>query len=98
MAMQHAHARLVASDHVVARPVANETILLDLNTERYISLDDVATRMYHVALAAPTLADATRELATEYRVSEERIATDLENFTSQLVDLGLAMFRPVGVS
>ena len=94
----HAHARLVASDQVVARPVANETILLDLVTERYVSLDDVATRMYHVALAEPTLADATRALAVEYRVSEDRIAADLETLTRQLVDLGLASLQPGGAS
>lgn len=86
--------RLVASPHAVAQSVGEETVLLHVPSERFVSLDDVASAMWTAALAAPSLDHAVDALLLEFDVDRTTLATDLTAFVTQLVELELASLQP----
>jgi len=71
------------------RKVGDESILLDLKTERYLGLDDVATRIWEVVTTAGSIQSAYDALLTEFDVDPERLREDLDEFVQELLQLGL---------
>lgn len=76
--------RMVIPSHVAYRAFAYETVLLNLNTGIYHSVDEVGARFFEVLLAAPSLQDAVQTLAEEYGQPPERITGDLLDFLDKL--------------
>jgi len=71
------------------RKVGDESILLDLKTERYLGLDDVTTRIWEVVTSAGSIASAYDALLTEFEVDPDRLREDLDEFVQELLQLGL---------
>jgi hypothetical protein len=76
-------------EHVVMRELDGESILLNLETERYFGLDEVGTRMWAELMAQPSVEGACRALEREYDVEPVVLRRDLESLIGQLVESGL---------
>ena len=87
--------RLRVPEHVAHRVVGDETVLLNVATSTYHSVDAVGTRFFDRAREAPTLAVACAELAEEYEQPPERIAADLREFVDDLLERDLIALEPV---
>jgi hypothetical protein len=82
--------RVDIADHVVARPVLGEMVLLDLASEQYFALNDVGARMWELFSAGQTVAAVTASLAEEYEVAVGVLQADIDAFLSKILDLGFA--------
>jgi Coenzyme PQQ synthesis protein D (PqqD) len=89
--------RAVVPSHVLIRFLEQESVLLNLETERYFGLDAVGTRMWQLATTAPTVAAALAQLGEEYDAARETLRTDLTNLLQHLVDNGLIAMQPADV-
>lgn len=74
---------------VLTRQVGVETVLLNLKSERYLGLDEVATRMWQVLTSVKSIKVGYENLLQEFDVDAERLRQDLDGFVQELVELGL---------
>ena len=81
--------KVAPSADIMLRKVGDESIVLDLKTERYLGLDDVATRIWEVVTTAGSIQSAYDALLTEFDVDPERLREDLDEFVQELLQLGL---------
>ena len=80
---------MLAADVLVQR-VADETVLLNLVSGLYYSLDEVGTVMLELATRLPTSAGVVAALLGEYEdVREATLSADLERLIDKLVAKGL---------
>lgn len=77
------------SPDVMVRKVGEESVLLDLKTERYLGLDDVSARFWDLLTGGGTVQSAYDSLLTEFEVEPERLRQDLDDFVQELVRFGL---------
>ena len=64
---------------VMIRQVGDESVILGLNTERYLGLDDVATRMWQVLIDPSCVEEAYEHLLRLYRVEPNCCAPILKS-------------------
>ncbi len=83
--------------HVLVRFLEGESVLLNLDTERYFGLDVTGTRMWKAVTAAPRIAAAFEELLREYDVEPELLRANLTELLGQLQENGLLEVRPADV-
>ena len=74
---------------VLVNVVGEESVLLNLKTERYFGLDGVGTRMWTVLTTSPSVQAAYEKLLAEYEVEGGRLRADLQALISQLTEQGL---------
>ena len=89
-----ARTRLEISDHVLLRPVEGTGVMLDLETERYIGLDETALRMVQTAADSPNLADTVSALTALYDADSALIEKDLVALVTDLDERGLIRLVP----
>lgn len=80
---------LIVSAEVIAQEVSGETVLLDLKSEQYFSLDAVGTRIWQLVNEGAVLDEIKRTLLKEYDVNEAQIDRDLNVLIEELVREGL---------
>lgn len=85
--------RAAVPEHVVYRALAEETIMLNVETGRYHGLDAIGGRFFAVLQERTTLGEARDALAAEYGEPSERIQADLVAFCDTLRRLGLVELR-----
>jgi len=83
--------------HVLVRFLDKESVLLNLETERYYGLDETGTRMWQVLTAAPSIAAAYQELQNEFDVESDLLRLHLTELLARLVDNGLLQIQPADV-
>ena len=93
MAVSFAQRVRVAPD-VLFRLVGEEGVLLNLNTEMYLGLNLVGTRMWSVLGSASSIQTAYDELLQEYDVEPAQLRADLEEFIDQLLGQKLIVAGP----
>jgi len=71
-------------DHVLVREVADEAVILSLESEEYFGLDPVGTRMFQLLREEATVQSAFHCLLIEYDVDEATLAHDLEALIAEL--------------
>jgi hypothetical protein len=71
-------------EHVAVRRFADETVLLNLDTGQYHSLDGVGSTFLEALQEAPDLAAASARLAEHYAIDLERARSDLDEFCADL--------------
>jgi hypothetical protein len=81
--------RVTMPTHVMVRFLDNESVFLNLETERYFGLDQTGTRMWSLVTAAPSIDAAYQQLLDEYDVEPEELRADLGELVSRLIDNGL---------
>ncbi len=86
--------RADAPAHVLVRLLDRESVLLNLETERYFGLDETGTRMWQLATTSPNIEAAYREMLAEYDVEPELLRNHLSELLGQLVEHGLLQVLP----
>ena len=83
--------------HVLVRLLEGESVLLNLETERYFGLDAMGTRMWQAVTVAPNIDEAYQELLLEFDVEPELLRSNLTELLGRLLDNGLLEVRPANV-
>jgi len=86
--------RAAAPPHVLVRFLDQESVLLNLETEKYFGLDETGTRMWQLVTASPTIDTAYQELLAEYDVPPETLRENLTELLGHLVEHGLLQVLP----
>ena len=89
--------RAVVPGHVLVRHLDGESVLLNLETERYFGLDATGTRMWQLVTTSPNLDAAYGILLEEYEVTPEVLRSDLAELMIRLVENGLVQVVPADV-
>ena len=89
--------RVVIPQHVLVRFMDRESVLLNLETERYFGLDETGTRMWQLVTAAPNVEAALRQLQDEYDAQAETLQNNLTELLGRLVENGLLSLQPANV-
>jgi hypothetical protein len=84
--------RAVVPTHVVFRAFPHETVLLNVKTGQYHSVDLVGTRFLEVLREAGDVQAASRLLAEEYEQPLARIEADMAAFAAEMHGRGLVDF------
>lgn len=79
--------------HVLVRYLDKESVLLNLETERYYGLDETGTRMWQLVTAAPNIESAYHDLLNEYDVESDVLRLDLAELLGRLVENGLLQIQ-----
>jgi len=83
--------------NVLIRFLDQESVLLNLNTEKYFGLDSVGTRMWQLVTAAPSVEAAYNQLIEEFDVEPETLRSNLSDLLGHLVENGLIATQPADV-
>lgn len=89
--------RAAAPAHVLVRFLEQESVLLNLETERYFGLDETGTRMWQVVTTSPSIDAAYQELLAEFDVEPELLRVNFVELLSRLLDNGLLEVLPADV-
>lgn len=73
----------------MVRKVGEESVLLDLKTERYLGLDDVSARFWDLLTSGGSIQSAYETLLNEFEVDPDRLRKDVDDFVQELSELGL---------
>ena len=89
--------RVMVPTHVLVRFLDKESVLLNIETERYFGLDETGTRMWQLVTAAPKIEVAYQQLLDEYDVEAELLRANLTELLTRLVENGLLQVTPSNV-
>ena len=77
------------AEHVVAKLVGDELVLLDYEKEVYYGLDPVGARIWELFGTGRNLGEIIDTLLGEYDVTREDLAADVEKLVTELERNGL---------
>jgi len=86
--------RVKVAPDVLFRIVSEECVLVNLNTEMYLGLNAVATRMWNVLNGASSIQVGYEALLDEFDVDPARLRADIETFVDQLLEQKLVETGP----
>jgi hypothetical protein len=89
--------RVVVPANVLIRRLEGESVLLNLDSERYFGLDATGTRMWELVTSQPCIASALEKLQEEYEVEPEILRGHLTELLGRLVENGLLQVLPADV-
>ena len=89
--------RAVVPAHVLIRRLEGESVLLNLDSERYFGLDPTGTRMWELMTSQPCIGLALEKLQEEYEVDPETLRAHLIELLGRLVENGLLQVLPADV-
>ena len=78
--------RVAVPAHVMVRFLDNESVFLNLETERYFGLDSTGTRMWQVLTTTTNIEGAYQALLGEFEVEPEDLRTDLVELVNKLLE------------
>ena len=81
--------KVTISAEVLAQEVDEETVILDMKSERYFGLDEVGTRIWQLLKETGDLQTVYDAMLEEYEVDEKQLKKDLLEHVTQLVEAGL---------
>ncbi len=79
----------MAADGVLFQTVADESVLLNINDNRYYGLDDVATRMWQLLMEYGDEEAVIRQILDEYDVEEPVLREDFAALIAEMEQNGL---------
>ncbi len=77
----------------ITQDVGGELIILDVATERYLSVDRVGARIWELLQTERPMFDVLDQLVERYGVARERVEADLGAFVARLESLGLGRLQ-----
>jgi len=86
--------RVRVAPDVLFRQVGDEFVLVNLNTEVYLGLNPVGSRMWSVLSNASSVQAAYEALLEEYEVEPARLQADIAEFLDQLLGQRLIEAAP----
>jgi coenzyme PQQ synthesis protein D (PqqD) len=81
--------RVRVPDDVLVSRLQEESVILNLDSERYFGLDDVGTRMLSVLSTSESIEAAYESLLDEYDVDGHELRQDLLALVESLVQQGI---------
>ena len=81
--------RVTVPDDVLISHLQDESVFLNLDSERYYGLDNVGTRFLSVLTTSDTIESAYEQLRDEYDVDPQVLRKDLLALIENLIDQGL---------
>ena len=81
--------RVRVPDDVLISNLQEESVILNLDSERYYGLDDVGTRFLSVLNTSDSIEAAYEKLIQEYDVDEEVLRKDLLTLVENLLAQGI---------
>jgi hypothetical protein len=81
--------RVTVPEGVLISHLQEESVILNLESERYFGLDDVGTRFLTVLTSSESIEAAHQTLTAEYDVDPQVLRQDLLALVEKLVDQGL---------
>ena len=81
--------RVTVPDDVLISNLQDESVILNLDRERYYGLDNVGTRFLSVLTTSESIESAYERLRDEYDVDPQILRNDLLALIENLVDQGL---------
>ena len=81
--------RVRVPDDVLISNLQQESVILNLDRERYYGLDDVGTRFLSVLNTSDSIEAAYNALVEEYDVDEEVLRKDLLTLVENLIEQGI---------
>ena len=81
--------RVKIPDGVLISKLQDESVILNLDSERYYGLDDVGTRFLSVLTTSESIEAAYQTLVNEYNVDSEVLRQDLIELIENLSQQGL---------
>ena len=81
--------RVRVPDDVLISNLQEESVILNLNSERYFGLDNVGTRMLTVLSSSSSIESAYELLLNEYDVDQQVLRQDLTSLIENLLAQGL---------
>ena len=86
--------RVTVPHEVLISNLQDESVILNLSSERYFGLDDVGTRVLSVLAASNSIEAAYEQLLAEYDVDPQALRQDLNSLIENLVQQGLVTVQP----
>lgn len=80
---------------VAFQQIGVETVLLDLDTERYFSLDGIGAQVWQWIVEGVGRDEIERRLVEGYDAPAATICADLAGLLTQLAEAGLVRLEPV---
>ncbi len=80
---------LIPSGEVLHQELEGETVLLDLNSERYFGLDPTGTRIWALLLEHQRPEAVIERMAQEFDADEAQLRGDVTELLTRLLDEGL---------
>ena len=81
--------RVTVPDDVLISRLQEESVILNLDSERYYGLDDVGTRFLSVLTTSDSIETAYERLRHEYDVDPQLLRADLLALVDHLIGQGL---------
>jgi hypothetical protein len=81
--------KLMIPTQVMSRQVGDETVILDLGSGMYFSLDPVGARIWQLLTEGHQLDAVVTSLHAEYDVPEDQLRQDVNSLINELVSRGL---------
>lgn len=76
-------------ENVLFNEVAGEAVLLNLETGRYYALNEVGARLWRLLVEHGRLEPVLERMLTEYEVTPDRLAADVDAVLKDLLANGL---------
>lgn len=81
--------RVAIPDEVLISNLQDESVILNLQSERYFGLDSIGTRILTVLTTSESIETAYERLLQEYDVDGQELREDLTALVEDLVEKGL---------
>ena len=81
--------RVTVPDDVLISNLQDESVILNLDSERYYGLDDVGTRFLSILTTSESIEAAYDRLREEYEVDPQVLRKDLLALVEKLIEQGL---------
>jgi hypothetical protein len=88
---------VIVPSHVLIRHLDGESVLLNLESERYFGLDGTGTRMLDLVTSMPNVDTAYERLLEEFELAPALLPDHLNELLKSLVDNGLVSLLPADV-
>lgn len=85
--------RISIPKNVLVRDLEGESVLLNLDTERYHGLDEMGTGFWKALSGTESIQAAYDALLAEYEVEPKVLRSDLERLVGELVAQGLIVLQ-----
>jgi hypothetical protein len=81
--------RVMVPRGIVTRAVGGSTVLLNSQTGRYFTLDDIGTRAWRALIECASIQAAFDRLVAEFQADPQQLRLDLEALIDDLAERGL---------
>lgn len=76
--------KVTIPDTLFLQSVDDDTILLDINTQEYFSLNKVGTTIWDIMSKVNNLKEVKKEILKMYEVDEKQVESDILSFVEAL--------------